>query len=852
MDSLVIKLIMVVLVGILVSVFHYSPSFAQNLKLNDLDYFEDRAVNVLVFSNQPGGMFNDAKTSGVEIIHHGIRTGTNGDVRLQHTPEQWDPLAEFIERRVDRDAHAIEAFLKYPKYDFRYSVRAEARDGGVYLSVHLEEPLPADLENEAGFNIEFNPASYWGRSFLMDGRSGLFPRHPSGLMNIRDDGFTEPEPIARGQRLVLAPDDPERLVTIAAQDAELMLFDGRNKAQNGWYVVRTMIPAGSTGKVVEWFMTVHSTPDWIRTPMIAHSQVGYHPGQRKTAVIEHDKNDTRRPAARLLNVADNGEYIERHRSAVEEWGRYLRYDYALFDFSDVRESGVYVIEYGDQRTAPFRIDPNVFEDAWHLTLDVFFPVQMDHVLVREAYRTWHGASHLDDAVQAPIDYEHFDLYKQDTLQTKYQPGEHIPGLNVGGWYDAGDYDIRTQSQYATVQNLVHAWEQFNIDRDNTTVHQEARYVEIHFPDGNPDILQQIEHGTLWLISHFREFGHAISGVVASSLYQYPHLGDGITKTDNLIYNPDLDTVGTNFERDMFEPITTHPRPDSYSLKRDGFTSGRFDDRFAFTNRTTPLNYGSIAALAAASRALRDYNDELAEECLEWAVRIWDEEQSQDPYVFRFGNTTGGQLRNEELKATVELLITTGGQQYADRLKELVADMADAPGFNASMLVQALPHMDEEYARQVEALARNYSERLDRFFEMNPFGVPITEGGWAGAGAVMGFGLTNYYLHKAFPDLIDPDYVYRSLNFIFGTHPAHNLSFVSAVGSQSQTVAYGMNRADFSFIPGGIVPGVLVLPPDFPENRTDWPFFWGQNEYVIPMGATYILLVNAAHSLLSDR
>jgi endoglucanase len=854
MDISLFKLILLLLPVLGFCIVSSNFSNAQDLNLNELEYFEDRGVNVLVFSNPPGGMFNDAKTSGVEIIHHGIRTATNGDVRLQHTPEQWDPLAELVERRVYRSENRIEATLKYPQYDFSYTIIASVRDKGIHLSVHLNNPLPEELENRTGFNLEFLPAAYFEKMYLMDGKNGLFPRHPGGLMNINDQGKTEPQPLARGKNLVLSPEDPERRVIIQAIDTELLLFDGRNKAQNGWYVVRSMIPPQKTGKVVEWFLSVNSIPDWIRTPMITYSQVGYHPDQKKTAVIEHDKNDDRRPQARLLNVSSAGEFIEVHRGAVKDWGRYLRYDYAHFDFSDIKDNGIYVIEYGDQRTQPFRIDDKIYEDTWHPTLDVFFPVQMDHMLVREAYRVWHGASHLDDALQAPTNYEHFDLYAQGpTTDTQYEPFEHIPGLNIGGWYDAGDYDIRTQSQYFTVQYLVHAWEQFNIDRDNTTVHQEARYVEIHHPDGKPDILQQIEHGTLALIAQHRAVGHAIPGIVASHLYQYPHLGDGLTKTDNKIYNPDLDTVQREpFTREMFDPATKAPRPETYSLKSDGFTSGKFDDRWAFTSRTSALNYGSAAALAAASRALRGYNNELADECIATAIRVWDEEQNQEPYLFRHGNTTGGRLEDEELKATVELLITTGEEKYAKRLSELAAEIETLFGMNAAMLVLALPYMDDVYKERIEELATDYSSRLERFYEINPYGVPITETGWAGAGAVISFGITNYYLHRAFPELIDKDYVYRSLNYIFGTHPGSNISFVSAVGTVSQLVAYGMNRADFSYIPGGIVPGVLILPPDFPENKKDWPFFWGQNEYVITLGASYLYLVNAVHAVVSSR
>jgi endoglucanase len=47
----------------------------------------------------------------------------------------------------------------------------------------------------------------------------------------------------------------------------------------------------------------------------------------------------------------------------------------------------------------------------------------------------------------------------------------------------------------------------------------------------------------------------------------------------------------------------------------------------------------------------------------------------------------------------------------------------------------------------------------------------------------------------------------------------------------------------------LVPGELILHPDLPENKEDWPFLWGENEYVIDVGAAYIFLVNAVHKLL---
>ena len=47
---------------------------AQNLQLNDKEYFERQGVNVLIFSNSFNGGFNDEKNSGIEIIHHGVQT----------------------------------------------------------------------------------------------------------------------------------------------------------------------------------------------------------------------------------------------------------------------------------------------------------------------------------------------------------------------------------------------------------------------------------------------------------------------------------------------------------------------------------------------------------------------------------------------------------------------------------------------------------------------------------------------------------------------------------------------------------------------------------------------------------
>ena len=172
---------------------------------------------------------------------------------------------------------------------------------------------------------------------------------------------------------VLAPEDPERFVNIRSSTGDLMLFDGRNLAQNGWFVVRSLIPANKTGTVVEWYIEPNTIPNWKRKPVIGFSQVGYHPSQNKVAVIELDKNDPPLKTASLFQVMPDGKFVEKLTTEVKPWGKFLRYNYMTFDFTSVKDPGLYVIKYGDQQTEAFPIGTQVYDDIWHPTLDVWFP-----------------------------------------------------------------------------------------------------------------------------------------------------------------------------------------------------------------------------------------------------------------------------------------------------------------------------------------------------------------------------------------------------------------------------------------------------------------------------------------------
>jgi hypothetical protein len=69
--------------------------------LNEAGYFAARGAEFLFFNNWYSGLFSDSKLSGIELIHHGVRTATRGDVRLSNTPEQWDPIPNLDNRSLD-------------------------------------------------------------------------------------------------------------------------------------------------------------------------------------------------------------------------------------------------------------------------------------------------------------------------------------------------------------------------------------------------------------------------------------------------------------------------------------------------------------------------------------------------------------------------------------------------------------------------------------------------------------------------------------------------------------------------------------------------------------------------------
>ncbi|MFB9863546.1 cellulase N-terminal Ig-like domain-containing protein [Rufibacter immobilis] len=830
---------------LLLAAFNYATG--QDLKLNDREYFEQQGVNVLVYNNLFTGGFNDEKNAGIELIHHGVRTAQGGAVRLSNTPEQWDLVPDILNRKVDPAAKTIEATLRYKEYNFDSRVVVTAKGKGVEIAVYLDKPVPKALEGSAGFNLEFLPSQYWAKNYLVDGRPNLFPRYVvgntvtrpnsqkpkqfKGYVTSDDRGtgkFIDPLPLETGRTFLFAPDAPERMVKITSPDADLMLFDGRMLAQNGWFVVRSLLPAGKTGKVLTWTVEPNAIKGWVRDPNIGFSQVGYLPAQPKVSIIELDKKDKPAKSASIFKVGDDGNPTKVFTGKIAPWGDYFKYHYVKFDFSSVKTPGIYYIQYGDTKTNNFLIGEQVYSKITDATSDIWIPIHMNHMFVNEAYRVWHGEPFKEGYRQAPPNTDHFDLHAQGpTTDTRFKPLELIPGLNVGGFFDAGDFDIETGSNISVVQNFVKTWESFKPQRDQTFIDQKQRYVDLHRPDGIPDVLQFIEHGTLNLVAQAEIIGHMAQTLSNSVLDNYHHLGDAASLTDGLAYNPKLGP---------------------YEVAKDGRSSGVKDDLWAFTSREPELDLRAATMFAAASRALKGYNDDLSARALTQSKRLLKEatallaNQKQD---------TTGRGNAANMATNLQLYIATGEKQYLDRFQELLWPALER-NVSANLLtaLDAIPHLDASYKEKLRPYVVKYKEYIAGLEKNNPYGVPIGLTNWAGSGDVMNFGTTVCFATKYFPEIIEAQHAFKATNYLFGAHPYHNYSLVATVGAtRPKAVFYGNNRADFSFIPGNVAPGILFRKPDHFENYDDWPFLWGQNEGTIGGNTAYLIFGSAFKNLI---
>ncbi len=180
---------------------------------------------------------------------------------------------------------------------------------------------------------------------------------------------------------------------------------------------------------------------------------------------------------------------------------------------------------------------------------------------------------------------------------------------------------------------------------------------------------------------------------------------------------------------------------------------------------------------------------------------------------------------------------------------ITQQLMDLHGWTA---VRALPYLDASAKDQLREAVKTYMATEDKKLDSTPFGVPPSLRTWGGSGAVVDMAIRMYFLHKAFPDLVSPEYTLRAVNYILGTHPVSSTSYVAGVGTVSKTKkTYSNNRADNAYIPGAVIPGYIIIKPDFPECIDDFGFLWFEDEAVVAGSASWVVAGNAAVAITQE-
>lgn len=819
---------------------------AQEFKLLPEGYLNDKGVDVMAFDD----IYPEGHQGGVSIIMHGHRIATNGDIRMEATPGQWQPVPKQLKREFgensitatlcfpDSSRH-MTGFnpMIYPDFHFNYTVKVEAAGRGVEVTVDLDRPVPDFLLGKVGFNLEFFPGYLFGKPWIMDGKTGIYPRqanaplethcpnhhHPGnyhdGKSSMADfdrligEGYSPivaddiiGAPYAIGKKFTSNPEDPYSRVTIESLTGDLKLYDGRVNHNNGWFVLRSEIAAGATKGAIRWIITPEVVEDWMYKPVVQVSQVGYHPSQQKQVVIELDSRDTSNDPITIYKIEEDGEKAVKTLD-TSEWGKFLRYRYLRSDFTDVTAPGLYRIRYRNSESTLFRIDEDVYDrGVWQPVIEYFLPVQMCHMRVNEKYRVWHGMCHMDDALMAPA-HSHIDGYDQKPGLSKYKAGEIVHGVNIGGWHDAGDYDLRVESQAGESYILALAYETFRPEIDVTSIDQHTRITEIHQADGKNDILQQVEHGALSVVSSYLALGRLYRGIICNSVRQYVLLGDAATMTDGII--------------------------------------GNEDDRWIFTEDNPGREMSTAAELAGVSRVLKGFNDTLSVHCLNIAEEIFDNVE------------VNGKRQMNKVQTAAELFLSTGKQKYRDYIldnKDLIMENFNNCAWYMArvekIFAESKDRKSRQFSKEFRAELPKYMAMIDAQAAETPYGVPYRPAIWGAGWNIQSFAFRHYFMSKEYPDVISSAPVFNALNFVLGCHPGLNrISFASGVGTESATTAYGVNRADWSYIPGGVASGTALIRPDFPE-LLDFPFLWQQMEYCLGGASShYMFMVLAVKDML---
>ena len=254
--------------------------------------------------------------------------------------------------------------------------------------------------------------------------------------------------------------------------------------------------------------------EWVRV-----NQLGYLPDDIKVAVyLNSEAVASANAQENMFQLVDavNGKVVF---SAPVEYaknpGKWALKTGARLNFSEYNIPGGYYVQFRDAKSPVFRIGTDVYDGLSDFLL------------------TYMRQQRCGDNPLSDKPCHQHDGY------IIYHPTKSGAYIDVrGGWHDAGDFDLRVESQSNESYILALTYEAFHPNIDVTAIDFDNHNVEIHEPDGTNDILQQVENGMLTVVNSYLALGRFYRGIICNSLRQYVLLGDASSMTDGIIGNED--------------------------------------------------------------------------------------------------------------------------------------------------------------------------------------------------------------------------------------------------------------------------------------------------------------------------
>jgi hypothetical protein len=671
-----------------------------------------------------------------------------------------------------------------------------------------------------GVQIRLPQSVYRGATFRADGQPYVFQKE-------YDASYRYPASI---HKLECDPKEPRN--NIVFENDEGLYLEDHRKFKSPSYVVQVNVPKGDRD-TTDFFITLPDLPK-RSLAKLRFSHIGYPSGAEKVAILEWPKHEPRPDDAVKLERKPGTTVLGGTFGPTEsvDWFQNAT---ASFDFTNVREPGEYRIVWSGGRSAWFPIDKSVFTDRlWQPTLDTFIPFLMCHASVdlgREV--TGHGACHMDDAARAPAGFTGPDGYvSYEAKGTPYEAGAHVP-LALGGWHDAGDFDLNVPAQSFVVWMLALTWEEFRPVRDVATLDVSAHAFRAGKPDGVPDIVEQVEWGARWLLSVQQQDGRVYAGVCEKEAQRS---------------GKPLETI-------------TDGKPNDD------------DDRLLYVDYHADAQLNFVIGMAAASRALREQRPELSRQCLDAARRAFAYFQAHDE-VYRAGPYTATEIKGKERDATViasatEMYLTTGEAPYLAAVEKLAPSLSDLKldwplpretgtgGFRyvPPFLARLLPRLsDGPLKSAANETCRRAAKLQADWMKVRPWPLNIWhDGPWGNSPTALARAFDTYYLTRVAPEVLPKERPLRNMLWIFGLHPTSDTVLVQGLGYPEPKYLYNIHLQALrpyepAAIPGAVIPGMGGFWYSGVAAHVDEYGYWGHNEACIYTQAQYLFAVQAMRAM----